>query len=179
VRRSLALNGKRLKMKADIISGIVFFLMGCYIFFKGTLIPEAELQRGPGPGFFPMFIGILLGVLGLLLAVLCYTTRSKLLVTQPAKESEVSELFSGTNQESKIKNVVMIIFSLVVYILVLPYLGFTLTSTLFGGFYLFVFFQKNIIRSLFTSLLIAVTGYVLFKIALSVSLPTFLNKGWF
>ena len=53
-------------MTTDRVSGAFLFLLGLFVAWEGRTLPLGTHGR-PGPGYFPLLLSILLGILGLLL----------------------------------------------------------------------------------------------------------------
>ncbi|MHB0871499.1 MAG: tripartite tricarboxylate transporter TctB family protein [Chloroflexota bacterium] len=53
---------------ADLIVSVVFFLLGCWVLWQATMLPQFTVF-GPGPEFMPNVLGVLLLILSVLLFV--------------------------------------------------------------------------------------------------------------
>ncbi len=115
---------------------------------------------GPGPGFFPLWMGILLGALSIGWFVQVSMT--------PQGPIEVGFI----PDRNAVTRIVSIILALVVLSALLEILGFQLTGFLFLLFLLFALGRQHPLLTLVLSLAGSFGTYYLFKVWLQVPLPT-------
>jgi putative tricarboxylic transport membrane protein len=151
---------------------LILFAIG--VFFKAYLIPTAKLQREVGAGAFPMFLAILLGILGIAL----FITAGKKKKSEAPKEAATVQSDVEEIQESKadrVKRIIKALVILAVYIATLPYLGFVVATVLFGIVYLTLLYSYKPLKSIFPAAAMALLGYLIFKVALQIPLPAFME----
>ena len=148
--------------KKDLFSGLFFFLFGV-LFVIGSLNYPIWDRYGPGPGFFPLFLGILFSTLSLLL-----------LVGNIAKQEEGDKKRDGS-QVSTLRTV-FYIFALFAFYFFFERLGFLLTLFLFMSGALYLFGKRSLRSSLSISVLATFFAYLIFVKLLSVSLPSGILK---
>ena len=144
----------------DIVSGAVLAGLGIYI------VSEARAWEylgpdGPGPGFFPLWYGMAIIALALLLVATGVAQRAR----EPAAE--------GVNWR-EIGRVVMAWLGLAACVGLLKILGFLLAFGLFNFFLIAVMYRRPVVRALAVAVGMSVGFYLLFPLALNVELPT----GW-
>jgi putative tricarboxylic transport membrane protein len=148
------------KWKAGVWFGLTFLIFSI-IFFIQSLTLSYSGADGLGPGFFPLWLSGMLIILSL-----CY-----IYTTFKSEESESEPMPRGT----ELKNIVFILASMLIYLSVVPLLGFVLSSTIFLFALLFRYYRwhLNIGISVGASLFL----FWIFAKVLSVTLPV--NEfGW-
>ena len=143
--------------RADLVTGIILIIAAVFIFREAAAMPV--LKRGLGPGGYPMFSAIGLGVLGAIL-----TVQSLL------KSAGDGKLFtiSGT----AIGRVVFFMALTLAYIQLLRPLGFILASILFLVAGIRFFGYKRYWLSITASVAMTVLLYAVFRYVFLVLIPT-------
>lgn len=142
--------------RAETVSGIVLAALGTYIVAQARAWDYLSAE-GPGPGFFPLWYGIAMIALSLMLVAQNLFTRP-VAQGKPVQWREVGRVF-------------LVWLAFVLCVASLKYLGFVL------GFALFVLFLVGFLyrRPWKVALVVAVgcgAGfYLLFAVALNVRLP--------
>ena len=140
----------------DIVSGGVLAGLGVYIIVEARgwdyLSPD-----GPGPGFFPIWYGIAMVALALLLVAMSLRDRS----AEPDKAVNWSE----------VGRAMLAWAGLALCVGLLKILGFVLAFGLFTFFLVAVMYRRPFGTALAVSAGICVTFYLLFPLALNVALP--------
>lgn len=114
--------------------------------------------RGPGPGFFPLWLGILLMILGVLW-ILQLWRRENIHVTDPVPAGghlAVGQVLGG----------------LLATVLLLDVIGFQLVMTIFVLFILLVVSRRKVLESVIAALISGFGVYGIFANLLRVYLPT-------
>lgn len=140
-------------MKQDRFASVALLIVSSVVAGEGLRLPYV-VNSIPGPGFFPLWIGI---VMAFLSALLFLTTR--------APNRAFGEGLAG------LRRVGLVAGSFLLYIALMGYLGLLLSLTLLVAFVLRFVEEKSWRASLGASLLIAVNCYLLFKAWLGVPLP--------
>ncbi|GAB3440982.1 tripartite tricarboxylate transporter TctB family protein [Actinophytocola sediminis] len=122
-------------------------------------------EFGPGPGFFPLWLGVLLVVFG----AIWFATLQRGPV-EPRTESAPDEAPQTTGDHSP-ATVVAIVVSLCVLAGVLEVLGYQLSMLLFLLFHLLVLGRRGVLLSSVISLAGSFGVFLIFTRLLSVSLP--------
>ena len=143
--------------KNDLISGLFLSVCGIMIVIMSLRFPIGTFDN-PGYGLFPLFIGILLSILSIVLFI-----RSIL------RSPSGREAPSGGHK--RLYKVIAVIFFMLLYALTLDWLGFLLVT------FVLLFLLFKVIGDL--SLKLSVGGaigtsfisYLLFKVLLNVPLP--------
>ena len=139
----------------DVISGLVLVALGLYIVLQARLWPYAT-PDGPGPGFFPLWYGILMIGLSLWLII------STALKQRPEK---VRTDYAG------MKRALMAWVAFAACVAAMGVLGFLVSFTLFTIFIVVYVFERSVLAGVLTGVLGAAAFYIVFPLLLSVPLP--------
>ncbi|SFG14699.1 Tripartite tricarboxylate transporter TctB family protein [Desulfotomaculum arcticum] len=163
-------------MARDRVTAVATLLLGIFVIVSGLNMPRAALHRGPGPGDFPLLMGVLLLVLGVALLV---NAGRKKASKAPVEVAEAQNEVVQSPDESGRPWIISVggaVLLLVLYLLLLPLLGFVPATLIFSMAYLVLLYGQRFIQSLAPTVCFTVLCYVLFQIVLKVPLPTFLNR---
>lgn len=153
---------------------VFLILFALAVFVKANLIPAAALQREVGAGVFPMFLAALLAILGITLLITAGKKKKKEEPKEAANvQSDVEKIEESTS--ARVKRIVKAIIVLAIYIAALPYLGFIIATILFGIVYLTLLYSYKPLKSIFPAAAMALLGYLIFKVALQIPLPAFME----
>jgi hypothetical protein len=143
--------------RKDLYSSVFFFLFGVF-FIIGSLSYPSWDRYGPGPGFFPLLLGVLFSLLSLLL-----------LIGSISRQEEGDK--KGIGSHAAALRTVLYLFVLFGFYFFFERLGFLLTVFLFMTGVLYLFGKRPIRSSLCISVLVTFFAYLIFVKLLSVSLP--------
>ena len=143
------------KSNAGFIMGILFTLYGISYFVLSFAYPYVN-KFGMGPGFFPRWIAVLSIIAGI-----CYTLMSLF------RDKFITEEVFPNGKE--LLNVLTVVLSILVYILIIKYVGFLVSSTLL----LFVIFIRSYKwpKALVFALVASVIVFGIFKLGFKVPIP--------
>jgi len=145
----------------DVLPNTIWMIMGISITIMAYNLDIGSFQN-PGPGMYPFLLGILL--FSISLTVLVYNLRNMGLF----KKKE--EAIWADVEFGKIAGTIAILLG---YGLLLERLGFSVT-TFFSLFFLFkIIGVEKLSRALVWSILIVISAYLLFIVALKVYMPSF------
>ena len=148
--------------RRDLVSGLFFLLTGL-TFIVGSFYYVTWDRYGPGPGFFPLVLGVLFSVLCLVLVLVNVRDNNK---------DGVRELTaSDTLALSSIGKTIAYMVLLFGFYLFFNRLGCMVTIFLFMVITLLLFGKRSISVSLSLSVLTAMMVYVIFVRLLGVPLP--------
>lgn len=147
------------KNRADIIAAVCLALFGVYIISVASRLDYVS-EVGPGPGFFPLWLGIGLVVFG---GVLIATSLSR----PRSGENAAAWTTAGRSLIGWL--------GLMVAVALLGKLGFALSFVLLAIFFVAVLDRRPILLAVGIGVGLAVAFQLIFVVALDVSLPT----GWF
>lgn len=140
----------------DVVSGAVLAGLGIYIVLEARRW-EYLGADGPGPGFFPLWYGVVMIALALLLVVTSATRRAAA---------------AGTDADTReIGRALATWAGLAACIGLLKVLGFLLAFTLFTFFVAAVMYRRPLLPSLAAAVGCALGFHLLFPLALNVELP--------
>jgi putative tricarboxylic transport membrane protein len=140
----------------DVISGAALAALGTYIVIQARVWPYYGFD-GPGPGFFPVWYGILMILLSLGLIV--GTVRA------PKAEAKKIDTVG-------IRRALTVWAAFVACLIVMGILGFVISFALFTIFVVAYTFQRPLLTAVLTGVVSSLAFYVLFAKVLQVQLPT-------
>jgi len=141
----------------DLVGG--FFFLGVGIFFAvySRSVDIGTLEE-PGPGFLPLWAGVLLGIMSAVLLGKAFF-----------KKFETGELFFP--ERDSWKRVGMVVASLIIYNLLLKQLGFILVTFVFVAFLVRCIFPQTWLRSAVTAALSTAGAQLVFVTLLEIQFP--------
>jgi Tripartite tricarboxylate transporter TctB family. len=145
----------------DVISGAVFAALGTYIVIQAAIWPYYEVN-GPGPGFFPLWYGVIMVALALWLVI---TAAQK-----PRAEAAAA---AETEAESAVGlgRALLVWTGFTASLVLMAFLGFCISFTLFTMFIVSYVLGRPILNGFLTGALSAAGFYLLFWVVLGVQLP--------
>jgi putative tricarboxylic transport membrane protein len=147
--------------KRDFLSSLFFLAVGL-LFFIGAFSYSIWDRYGPGPGFFPLLLGILFSVLSFLL----------LIVSSLRKDHKSDELLhSDSLNFFAIHETVLYLCLLFVFYFLFDRFGFLLTIFFFMIGTLILFSKRSLKLCLSISVLTSLLTYFIFVRLLGVQLP--------
>jgi putative tricarboxylic transport membrane protein len=141
-------------MCVERISSLVVFVIGLLITWQASKLRLGGF-RTPGPGLFPLILGLILILLSLILLI---QSRGRL----------GSRPFSFGESP---KRVSMVYGSLLAYVAILEYAGFLLSSFLLIFFLFVVLGEYTLKRAALTALAATAVAYLLFDVLMKSPLP--------
>ena len=142
--------------KGDFWSGLVLVVLGAYI-VKEAWSWEYLSVDGPGPGFFPLWYGVLMVALSLVLVVTSLVKRSAA-PGKPVNWPDVGRALSAW-------------LGLAICVGLLKVLGFLIAFALFTFFLVYWMYRRPLVPAIAVSIGVSLGFYLLFPLALNVGLP--------
>ncbi|MEH7384222.1 tripartite tricarboxylate transporter TctB family protein [Bacillus sp. JJ1521] len=143
------------KLNSGVWAGTVLLIISIIFLIESFKLPyKNEMGPGPGPGFFPIWLSGTMVILSII-----YLLNS-------AKKGNKDENWP---KGEALKNILLIIFSMCIFIILLPAIGFVLTSLIFLLLLLYKAYKWYI--SLAISAGLSICLFLLFKNVLGVPLP--------
>jgi putative tricarboxylic transport membrane protein len=143
--------------RGNLISGAFLAAFGIYVISVAYKLPYVS-EVGPGPGFFPMWLGIGLVLFASYLMFASFSASRN----EPKSESEswksTGRALAGW-------------FAMMVAIALFAWIGFGLSFVLLTIFLIVVLDRRPILLALGVGIGLAVAFYLVFVVALDVSLP--------
>lgn len=143
----------------DVVSGAILAALGVYIVTQASLWNYYS-PDGPGPGFFPIWYGLLM--IGLALALIVSTAL------KPKPQKSRRDWAGG-------KRALIAWLAFAACIATMGVLGFRVSFALFTFFIVAYIFQRPLAAAALTAVGATAAFYVVFPVLLSVQLPI----GWF
>ncbi|MGE5848672.1 MAG: tripartite tricarboxylate transporter TctB family protein [Candidatus Methylomirabilota bacterium] len=144
--------------RADQITGVLVLMFSLTVMEGSRRLPPS-MTFGPGPGFFPFWLGGVMAVL------------SVLLIVKASRRPATSLGAPLVPRFRALLPVLLAVAGLAAYILLLERLGFLLGTALLSVFLLGVVEREGWVKSVLVAVLNAVALYVIFHLLLGVSLP--------
>ncbi len=145
--------------KADLITGFVLLVLSGYVIRTAAQMP-ASGTFGPGAGFLPFWVGVILAVLALILLASAWRRK--------ATGKEALSPFPGKRALLAITGV---LGGLGVYILLIEALGFLVDTFLFVAFLMGVVEKERWPMTLAVSVCTTAGLFIVFQVLLGVTLP--------
>lgn len=146
--------------KVDMISAVVLLCLAGYIIWEaGQMPPSATF--GPGPGFFPFWVGAIMAALA-----------SVLLGKAWLRQAATDEKPPFPRNRRAILSIGAVLAGLAIYIELLEPLGFLTDTFLYVTFLLAVVQREKWGRALVVSVLTTGGLYTVFQVLLGITLPS-------
>jgi putative tricarboxylic transport membrane protein len=144
----------REKVKASGVA-VVFFLVGAFICFEALQVPVGTV-RMPGAGFFPLLLGLMLGVLSIVLLGMSLTSLAG----------------QSTRIWPEQPDVLYLVASIVAAVWLFERAGFLLTMALFLAVAMRVLGTASWVTVVTLALVGSITSYLVFGRVLMIALPS-------
>jgi hypothetical protein len=151
--------GKMALKKADQWSGLVLLILAGFICWGSIFLPYGNIHN-PGPGFFPLWLGIILGAMAI-----------GLILKAKRQKKEVRGLQDILAEKVRWEKVLLVLFALVLYGYLMNFLGFLIVTFLLMAF-LLRFIEPHPWKSVIGWTLIGSLGsYLIFEVWMKLRLP--------
>ena len=140
-------------MSKDLASSLFWLAIAIFFSLEGFINLKLGSLRSPGPGFFPFWGGVVLGLLSLVLLL-----------------SSLKNMGTLSLSVLKSSKLLLVTGALLAYLLLLETFGF-MTITFLFLFFLFRMEYRGWVFSAVTALIGAVSSYALFQLWLKTQLP--------
>ena len=140
----------------DIVSGAVLAGLGLFIILEARQWDYLGTD-GPGPGFFPLWYGLLILALALVLIVTSLAKRGAA-GGRPVNWREVGRALTAW-------------LALTVCVALLKVLGFLIAFGLFTFFLVYVMYRRPVMPAIAVAIGVCLGFYLIFPLALNVGLP--------
>ncbi|MCE5281723.1 MAG: tripartite tricarboxylate transporter TctB family protein [Deltaproteobacteria bacterium] len=146
--------------KADLITGFVLLALSGFVIWSATQMP-ASATFGPGPGFLPLWVGVILAFLALLL-----------LATAWRRKATGKDALSPFPGKQALLTITGVLGGLGVYILLIEALGFLADTFLFVAFLMKVVERERWPMTLVVSACTTAGLFLVFQVLLGITLPS-------
>jgi len=145
------------KKKSDLITSIILLAFSAYLIIE-SLTMSINAEYGPGPGFFPLGLGIILAILSIALIIENINPKKK-------------DKASPFKNKAGILRSGLVIAGLVFYALVITKLGYLLTTLILVLYLMGVVARDKIKTTVITAVCVTLMLFLIFDVALGVRLP--------
>ena len=144
--------------KADQITGIILLIFSGFVIEESWKMPQRG-DFGPGMGFLPLWLGMLMAILSIFLIVNAWRRAG-----DPTKKA----IFPGRRA---LVTILVVLVALAVYIALLKVLGFLVSTILLNTFLMGGVMRERWKMTLLVALTTSVVLYMIFQVFLEVNLP--------
>ena len=144
--------------KADLITGFVLLALSGYVVWESWMMP-ASATFGPGSGFLPLWLGILMAVLSVMLI-----TGTSFRKPDPDEQAPFPV-------GQALTRVSAVIVGLAIYISLMEVLGFVLNTFLFVSYLMLAVEREKWKLAGVVALLTTAGLYIIFQVLLRITLP--------
>jgi putative tricarboxylic transport membrane protein len=141
--------------KEEIVSGVLLCLFGIYVSYGASKLPYVS-EGGPGPGFFPLWIGIAIALLAIGFVLANFFSAPD--TSGPRSSGSIGRALSGW-------------LGLILAIALLPWVGFGLSLALLTAFLVGVLERRPWWTALAVGLVLVAAFHLVFVVALGLALP--------
>jgi hypothetical protein len=155
--------GQRTGVATNIIEAIVAFLilvLGAVVIQGSWALGSGWTSDGPGSGYFPFYIGILLCISG-----------AGTLVQALLGKNKNTEIFVDSEQ---LKRVLSVLLPALVYVLAVQFLGLYVASALYIALFMIILGKYSRVKSVITALAVNLLFFLMFEVWFKV--PLFKGK---
>ncbi|MBP1708924.1 MAG: hypothetical protein H6Q40_713 [Deltaproteobacteria bacterium] len=139
-------------------SGLFWLVFSIFVCVEAIRMGTGSFSS-PGPGLLPFWSGVVVGTLAILLLVVGTLTREE--------GGKIKNLWRGMNW----RTVILVSASLVIYCILLPRLGFLITTFGLMTLLFSIVKRSRLWIQMFTALVTVLVTYVTFYVWLGVQLP--------
>jgi putative tricarboxylic transport membrane protein len=143
--------------KGNLFAGMCLAAFGIYVIAVASNLPYAS-EVGPGPGFFPLWIGIGLVTFAAYLSIASFVPSWSVSKVEAQPWNAAGRVLAGW-------------LAMLGAVALLGKLGFALSFVLLTIFFITVLERRRVLLALGVAIGLAVTFQLLFVVALDVSLP--------
>lgn len=161
--------------KTSLISGILAFVLGLVYIIMTLMLPDAAVGMPNAPKVFPMGLGLLLIILGLMLCLQQYLDIKKNAGVRTAEKTKTNQAGSEAKKfviDVHTKEIGLTVLNGILYGLMFNRIGYVLATIVFLGLELLLFNGKKKWKTvLLVSCIFSFSIYLLFNKLLGVYLP--------
>lgn len=150
---------QRVGVATNIIEAIVAFLifvMGAVVIQGSWKLGSGWTSDGPGSGYFPFYIGVILCVSGL--GTICQTLFGK---------KKNTEIFVDSEQ---LRRVLSVLLPALVYVLAVQFVGLYVASAVYITLFMIILGKFSPVKSISTSLIVVGMFFLMFEVWFKVPL---------
>lgn len=161
--------GSKRKMDFDALVGIIVALAGLVYVFTAYNLPRSTVGAPLSPSYFPLLLGGVLVVLGILLFIRSDMSKSI--------ESLKNLKNMSKNEKANSKLIIITCAICILYAVIFNVLGFVISTIVFLEAMLYLTNKKEILKNTIVSLCFSIGVYIIFSNFLGIILPPipFLN----
>jgi len=152
----------------DTVAALLLMPFAILVYRWAWDFPQGK-EESLGPCFSPKILAVVLGLLAALLAANSLFPKKKSVAPKISGDREGRQ--DETATRSNYLLIALVAFLLLVYVLVLPWLGFVAATSLFLTASIYALRRRYLLRIVFLSALFAGCVFVVFKMVLRVPLP--------
>jgi len=145
--------------KDEIIGGIIGVLISGFVFYESSKFPK-DIVMSIGPSYFPKILATALLLVSGILIINAIRGKSK-------KSAEGFDI-----KDPGIQRAGVALLATIVYCLVLNYIGFIISSSMFLLFLMYLLKKRNYFKMAAISIGVTLSVYFIFRTLLNITLPS-------
>lgn len=145
---------------ADAVVAIMVMLMGGIVVYGSSKLGSGWTSDGPGAGYFPFYIGLILLISG-----------AGILVQALKGKNKNTEIFVDSKQ---LKLVMSVLIPAGIYVLAVQFLGLYIASTIYIALFMMILGKYSWLKSVIAALTVTVLFFMMFEVWFKV--PLFKGK---
>ena len=146
--------------KADVITSMVLLVLSGYVIQEAWQMPPSA-SFGPGSGFLPFWLGVVLAVFAMILLVSAWRRQ--------ATEKDGGPIFPG---KQALLGVTLVLVGLAAYIFLIEILGYLVDTFLFIVYLMKVVEREKWSLTLMVAVITTAALFIIFQFLLQIKLPS-------
>jgi putative tricarboxylic transport membrane protein len=144
--------------RRDLLAGLFWLSISVFILIE-AIKSDIGTFRSPGPGFLPFWSGLILGTLAITLLVIS--------ILKKKRKMKIMDLWKNLEWGK----LICVSLSLFLYLILLPIMGYLITTFGLMVFLLFIIERKKLWVQGVSACTISLVSYIIFYILLDIRLP--------
>ena len=140
----------------DAVVAAVLFVIGAVVVFEAWRLGSRWMSDGPGAGYFPFYIGV----------ILCISSAGVLLQSLALKSRDTGTFVDRV----QLNRVLSVLLPAAVYVLAIRFLGLYVASALYIAIFMLVLGKYKPVRSVLLGVVVSAVFFVMFEVWFKVPL---------
>ena len=140
----------------DSVVAILLVLIGAVVVFEARRLGAGWTSDGPGSGYFPFYIGLIICISGL--GILYQSTLGKSRDTEPFVDRQ------------QLKRVMSVLLPAALYVLGVNFLGLYLASAIYIAMFMIILGKYTVLKSVLVALIVNAVFFAMFEVWFKVPL---------
>lgn len=140
----------------EVVVAFIIMMLGIVIIYNSLQLGAGWSTDGPGPGYFPFYIGLILAISGL--AIICQTVF--------ARQKDESAFV----QRDELKRVMAVLIPAAIYVVGILVFGIYVASAIYIAFFMIILGKFSKIKSILIALVVNTVFFLMFEVWFQVPL---------